>query len=368
MIELFTGTPGTGKTAFVVDRLLDFVKDNPERTIYQHGINELQIPHVKVYCHSDQCDLCGRQRPLIEARKADGYKPLYVENWIEWKEENSLIIIDEVQRIWRKNITKPGEDITRLETHRHYGIDFWLISQNPGLITPSVRDLVGHHMHLVSKWNGRWQYEWFECKENPQNISGAVTRRYSLPKRVYGLYKSAEMHTKQNRKLPPQLYFLIFAVLFTLFGAYRFSKKIFNGGKESSVPVVVDSKNEHKNSVVDGIKPSDSLPIKDFPDFKPSIEGLIESAPAYRDLIKVTSAPLLAACVKYHDDCRCYTTQGSPYPSTKEYCGEVVKGNRFNPYHVEQLVQQRVQFQPPVQPSAQSPDINNLPSSDFNIN
>lgn len=64
MITLITGTPGTGKTAFVLAELLELRKKEPTRLVYVHGIKDLKslkqggIAHESVYCKSQLCDIC----------------------------------------------------------------------------------------------------------------------------------------------------------------------------------------------------------------------------------------------------------------------------------------------------------------------
>lgn len=72
-----------------------------------------------------------------------------------------------------------------------------------------------------------------------------------------------------------------------------------------------------------------------FPDFNPTIPGVLESAPAYQPLLKVTAVPVLFGCVYSvaKDQCKCYTQQATPYPASKGYCLETVKNHRFNPYY-----------------------------------
>src|SRR5256885_16044190 len=71
-------------------------------------------------------------------------------SWHETVPDGSVIIIDEVQRIWRPS--GPGQKIpdmiALLETHRHRGLDFYIITQGPNLIHANVRALIGRHVHL----------------------------------------------------------------------------------------------------------------------------------------------------------------------------------------------------------------------------
>ncbi|MDA1813338.1 hypothetical protein PDK10_27310, partial [Bacillus cereus] len=77
MLTLITGNPGTGKSAALVSMLEELGKD---RQLYVNGIPELLIPHIE----------------LTEPEK-----------WHETVPDGSVIIIDEVQRIWRPS--GPGQ-------------------------------------------------------------------------------------------------------------------------------------------------------------------------------------------------------------------------------------------------------------------
>lgn len=139
MITLITGAPGTGKSAALVSLLKELSKG---RTIYVNGIPDLKIDHQE----------------LEDPTK-----------WIDDVPDGSIIVIDEVQRIWRPR--GPGQkvppDIAALETHRHRGIDFYIVTQGPRLVDTNVRALVGRHVHLRDLgFLGRWWYEWPECADN----------------------------------------------------------------------------------------------------------------------------------------------------------------------------------------------------------
>lgn len=333
MITLITGAPGTGKTAFMLSQLLEYIKLHPNRRIYVHGVRDLDataIPHQTLYCRSKLCDLC----PEIPEDGA-----YFVEDWVSWHRNGDLLIIDEVQRIWRPRSggTPPPRDVAKLETHRHYGLDFWLLSQGPHLFDNFIRLLVGRHIHLVSSWSGRKQYEWPECKQDVQSRSDAVVRAYTLPKHVFSLYKSAEVHTKQDHRKPLSFYALIFlGIIGTgLVGylGYRIKTRFGPVAESGAVSGLPDS------AAVSAPAPS-SLPattqappiLSKYPDFTPSIPGVVESAPAYLPLLKVQSVPLLKGCIASESKCSCYTEQATIYPTTEVFCREHVKGNYFNPF------------------------------------
>lgn len=174
MITLITGAPGAGKTAALVD-LLGTFKDRP---IYCDGIPELQLTH----------------EVLTDARQ-----------WQTLVPDGAAIVIDEVQRVWRPSGagSKVPGDIEALETHRHRGLDFFIVTQHPNLVHSNVRRLVGRHVHLRDVGMlGRWWYEWPEAT-NPETFRNApVKKRYTLPKAAFGKYKSASLHIKPIRSVP----------------------------------------------------------------------------------------------------------------------------------------------------------------------
>ena len=342
MITLFTGTPGTGKTALVIKELLEFRKNNSNLLIFVHGIRNLRgITHEKIYCRSQLCDVC--QMEVVKLSDLEKAKIKYVEDWVLWKQQDSLIVIDEVQRIWRPRVgsSKITEAVSALETHRHYGVDFWLISQGSHLFDNFIRLLIGRHIHLVATWSGRRQYEWAECqKDTRAGKSSAVIRPYKLPKEVFNLYDSAELHTSQVKRKPIVFYAVIALVIIVLGFFYKVYVQVNQHQDEHKIQSL-DTKMPEKSQ--------SSTPIAEnketYPDFKPTVEGVPESAPAYQSLLKVVDIPVLVGCVysKRKDDCRCYTSQATIYPTAKEYCIETVKGHRFNPFLKHDVIQPPLQ-------------------------
>lgn len=343
MITLITGTPGAGKSAWTVQEL---TRLPAQRKIYVHGIPELKIAHEPIYCHSELCDLCQSVDPLIKEQGA------HVEDWPQWATHGSLIVIDEVQRIWRPSNSASAlpDSISRLETHRHMGLDFWLISQGPHLFHSNIRLLIGRHIHLVSKWNGRSEYEFPECRQDVTRRSDAVVRPYKLPKKVFGLYKSASLHTTNKKRAPLALYFFVFLVFGLSIYGYKTATSI-NNKSTLTTPEVSAAEGGLPSVAADNSQPTNFEKNPNFPDFTPTVPNLPESAPAYSHLIEVKAAPILMGCVMNtkQKTCKCYTQQATPYPASFDYCAEVVAGHRFNPYKTPLSSYQTVS-QPPKLP------------------
>ncbi|MGZ4955046.1 MAG: zonular occludens toxin domain-containing protein, partial [Methylobacter sp.] len=257
----------------------------------------------------------------------------------------ALIIVDEVQRIWRPTNggAGPSEAISALETHRHYGLDFWLISQGPHLFHNFIRLLVGRHVHLVAKWSGRKEFEWPECKQDVQSRSDAVMRPYSLPKHVYDMYDSAEVHTVQEKRKPLSFYATIAALVLSVLMAGFVVKRI----KDRMAPVEVAAA---QSSPAPGAGPDTINPVTheqsgavsiDTPEklqvaMTPIVPGVPWSAPFYKELVKPVSFPRIAGCIKSKKQgdfrCACYSQQGTIVEVPPDVCSLYVQRHAFNPF------------------------------------
>lgn len=334
MITLITGTPGTGKTAYCVNELLELLKLDQARPLFVHGIPELKLTHEQIYCRSRLCDICTKEKHPDDA--------IYVEDWHTWAPDAAILVLDEVQRIWRPRASSAAvpDSVAELEYHRHRGLDFFMMTQGPHLTDSNVRRLVGRHVHLVAKWAGRFQYEWPECQSDTSTKGDAVKRPYKLPKRVFDLYHSSTVHTKQDKAKPLAVYVLavaIFAVMGLSYLAY------------SRIHAQMTTTPENTTASTKFAPPADApvtqpvtAPIKSIqnlehfnptPDFSPRSPGRIESAPAYDGGYTVKPAPVLVAgVIKPDGSCTLIARGGHRYPTTPEYCRAYVKGDVDYPY------------------------------------
>jgi len=250
--HLTTGVPGSGKTAHAMVNMLQAVKDG--RPIFVHGIPNLKINHTLVICTSDICTVCPDKpvepiEPLlpeipikcqieksinrnikknylsllkkhnIELEKYN--KILKADEWHLWAPDGAFIFYDEVHFIYPtlSSSAKQPDSVIRYTTHRHKGIDFFLLTQSPLLLEKKVRLLCGKHIHLRPTWLGRYQYEYPECNDNVKSTGGAVKSKYKLNKKVFDLYKSSSLHTENSRKIPFAVYILMLMIfLFTAVG------------------------------------------------------------------------------------------------------------------------------------------------------
>ena len=146
MITLITGSPGAGKTLYMVSMLAKN-KEFEGRRIFVDGIPDLKIDNVEPFPEG-----CG------------------IHNLHEWvKDEDyqgAIFVVDEAQRFFppRSSNSKAPELVEFLHVHRHYAIDLYLITQMPARIDKNVRDLVGAHYHIQkNRLGGRSKLYWDYC-------------------------------------------------------------------------------------------------------------------------------------------------------------------------------------------------------------
>lgn len=334
MITLITATPGGGKTAFVVSEFIlkeqeTAAKEGREaRKIYVYNIPELSLPHEPLPALEDWTETTASE--LDPSLQSSRFK----------LDHGSLVIIDEAQEIYRLRASgsRVPPHVSAFERHRHQGLDFVLITQEPALIDSHVRKLVGRHIHIRVNGLGRTQYEWPNAMENPDIKCkyAPVKLRWSLPKRVFGLYKSATIHVKPVRRIPTAVKTLaVIAVVFTAAVVYLVDRlgtqadnavAAFEEAMPAGVPgaaVVQDVPAlGQRVAVVGGT----------VAEFTPRLAGRPESAPIYDAVRVVKAMPVVLGCVSMRARCSCITEQGTDAGLTDAQCRAWLDNPPFNPY------------------------------------
>ena len=310
MITLFTGSPGAGKTA----ALVDFISKLPgDRPIYSDGLNGLTLPHTP--CDADK--------------------------WHTELPDGAVLVIDEVQRVWRPrgSASKVPDSVAALETHRHRGIDVYMTTQAPALVDSNVRNLVGRHVHIRDTGIlGRWWYEWPETSVGMQWKTCVNKRRYKLPKKAFTLYKSASLHVEPVRGIPRVLFVIVFALLaffFLAYKGYQIVTKASNGGVAPAAAPIQTTPGMHPTGgvVQVGYKPGNPNGlIDDRVDWIPRVSNRPESAPAYDALRKVAVMPRVVGGYCQGGECHCVNQQGTDSGLSSHECGQWLKSPPFDPY------------------------------------
>nr|DAY37029.1 MAG TPA: zonular occludens toxin [Inoviridae sp.] len=341
MITLITGSPGAGKTLYMVSMLAKN-KEFEGRRIFVDGIPDLKIDNVEPFPEG-----CG------------------IHNLHEWvKDEDyqgAIFVVDEAQRFFppRSGNTKAPELVEFLHVHRHYAIDLYLITQMPARIDKNVRDLVGAHYHIQkNRLGGRTKLYWDYCANNPRaEVRNAHASVYKMDKSVFNLYRSAVEHTKIKQPKTRWLWGLPLAVVVAVFSAMSAFNQLFGAGGVAPVSKVekvqekagnvqelpVVDLGDARSSAISGAAEKVGNDVRNAvagerglsPEmFVPAIPEMVESKPIYDQVRQVKQYEYATACISGKSGCSCYTDQGTKVKEiSNKLCLEYVKdGLPFNPY------------------------------------
>lgn len=353
MIYLITGLPGSGKTLHMVSMLANR-PDLRDRELYVDGIPDLDPVAIP---HNAMPDGCNGG------------------NWQDWLPNGAILVIDEAQRYFRPrpNGSKVPDAVQAMETHRHKGVDIFILTQHPRLLDINVKSFVENHKHISKSQLGiRRIFEWQRCG-NPDakaDVTAATVKTYTLDKSVYGLYKSAEIHTK----IKTDKTWINYALPLILVGGVAligYSLSIFlsddNPFKEQpQKPKTTQQQNSNSgslkqtaentaNMVSNGMiaaasspkaakasepvePPKKDLDVPTAKDFEPLVKGQPWTAPAYAHLSaksNIKSMPYPVACIRETrgTGCTCFTEQGSIIEGmSKKLCRDMLRRGLYNPY------------------------------------
>lgn len=351
-IELYTGQPGNGKTALMMERLIEEAKRG-ERAIYACGIDGLQD---------------GLASVLDDPRR-----------WNEKDAEGThlvpngaIIFVDEAWK-WFGHL----HDATRQQTprhvldlaeHRHRGLDFVWTTQQPNQLYPFVRGLIGAHSHVVRRFGTKMidVFRWGELNEEikssaKRDIAQRTTRL--LPSHVYGQYKSAEVHT-----IKPRVPWKVMALPALAIAAIVLGYLAYDSLKPDNMAAKATGKGT-QSAQADAVPTATTQPgeaphdpkwrtaAEYAKDHLPRIATMPWTAPVFDDR-SVTADPLLVCMSSmagndgngnYREaSCTCVTEQGTAYDITQPECRTLARyGPVYNPYrerHEDRQQQPQQQF------------------------
>jgi len=249
----------------------------------------------------------------------------------------SVVILDEAQTIFRPRSasSKVPPEVQAFETCRHTGVRFVLITQDAALLDANVRRLVGRHIHIKVTPFGRYKYEWTGVgdPESKSSRDQSARSKYKPPKRVFNLYKSAEVHTKTKVRLPLYAYVLFISLAIAIgCGVYIY--------RTISAKMSPEKKTDNMALVVDGRRPPSAQnagapvsPAEYAAHYSPRIEGLPHSAPAYDKVTEPVIAPEPIGCMdSKRSGCKCFTQQGTRYETTADICRQILAGGLWMPW------------------------------------
>lgn len=276
-----------------------------------------------------------------DTEKAFGWQHFDPRRWMDLP-DGSICIMDECQRYFplRGNGSAVPDYVMALTEHRKRGFDFWMITQHPGNIDNFVRKLIGSpswHRHLKRTFGAQlvsclqWGYCNTNC-EKPNAGKDAEVRMIPFPKEVYTWYKSAELHTAK-RHIPKQVWFIAGAALLVpvlFYSAYQFLPGVHQGNAQKGDQAVQNV----QNLPVAQQKPQQRqalTPVEYVQSYRPRIEGLAYTAPAYDGITQPQQAPYPAACIwqRKPEKCSCYTQQATVMDMPKDLCHIIAERGYF---------------------------------------
>jgi zona occludens toxin len=315
MLYTIDGINGNGKTLHALDWVEKFRSnqkdeqgnDLPDREVYYFGINELKLNWL----------------PFDDPQK-----------WYELPHK-AIIVIDEAQKHFR--LRQPKDKLplyaSEVEDHRHKGWDIVLITPDARFIDHHIRRHIYSHKHIERKFGTEsaviLEWQGFGDYEDYHSRALATKTPYLFPKKYYGAYKSAEIHTAK-RKIPKMVFVIPLIIAFIIGCIYLLISTLMGIG-EPDTPVDTDSVGLI-DSAMNQFKPQQKQFLTFANNLQPEIESIPQSAPFYRELYKAKSYPK-PQCITSakRDRCFCNSQQGSRMNVSHRMCLNYVDNGYFDP-------------------------------------
>jgi len=339
MITIISGTPGSGKTALLVDMMMEELKQG--RKIFTIGIPKLLL-NVNVGGDSHEWQdgtWLQIDKYAPELTKSKGIKSTWFprgcpdscqflstcprvgsHNQDHSPDSGSLIVIDESHTDFpqRASGKTPPPYVEALTTHRHQGLDFWFVSQRPSFLDPFVRGLSSRHIHIslnpFSFGSSRNKYEWTEYQETVNRTSKLLASKssYKPSPAVFPLYASASVHTKLDKRMPSIMkVFILSIVVIVLFVGYGVTR-IINRVQpiQAAEAVSISSSTLASSSSVQAAEPSESGGER-------SAHALAVVSDAIKNTLPLTK---VSSCISNKRMCKCYTSFGRVVHLSEQEC------------------------------------------------
>lgn len=336
-INFVTGFPGAKKTAWTI-LTVKARGEKEKRPVYACNIKDMRVPGWHSFDHPDQ--------------------------WIDPQiiPDGAIVVVDELQDFWGNVKGNVPEPILELSKHRHRGLDFYFITQDPSLVHATPRKLCNGHFYISSVFGSgaSMVYEFNHMQLYPEKAKPLQTSAFVVDKQVFEWYTSTTINTVKT-KIPRKAFILPIALLVFLGTAWLGYKMLFrtvDKAKASGSSVAAAASGALPGIPGAAGAPADNHPLTAAEYVKvrqPRIEGIEHTAPVYDDLTKPTRAPYPAACLIKGDTCKCYTQDATPYRTTKSLCTQIAKNGVFLDFDIQRQQQTQPQARHQITPAASAP-------------
>lgn len=363
-IYLTTGKPGSFKTASTIE----------------HGLKQIESGRLTFFCN-------------FRGLKASEYNLSVLEHFNEWESipDGSILYVDEVQEFTRDVPTNAKTEelpawFTKLEKHRHRGIDIYINTQHPMFIHTHIRRLIEKHSHFQRTQGLPFavRRSWGQVCNEPENIDnatikkGCTTEVYRPNKDVFKYYESTVLDTHKF-SIPPKLikYGIgVFAlVAFAVYmGSGVFQKYINTSDKPATDKQTVSNNTQNSqapnttkqtqqelsqlcrqasnvdlpecvqwfNSISDG-----QTSVTDDGVFRVKYNANNPYDDSFKQNInyEVTAKPIFSGCAKWNNKYYAYTQQGTKLNVSQADCQKLMSGDRPFNYFVDNKQNQNINNQ-----------------------
>jgi hypothetical protein len=316
VIYEITGQPGHGKSLYGLYLARQFLREG--RAVYAHGVTGLDYGRTGFL-------------ELVDPK-----------NWQDVP-DNSVVVIDECYSTFpnRNAASTVPPHVEALARHRHRGLDFILIHQQPNQVDPFVRGLVDKHYHVRRKfgYSGAVIKTWDHSTSNPIKDAPLMAPLWKYDKSIYVLYQSATMHTVK-KSLPWYFYAALPLLAFVVWEFWRLN----NGSVLASAAGV-------PRAPASGAPVSAAAPASNAQNALPTtlagwrkaltpvVPGLAFTAPIFADQLHVQSHPRTLCVIagdnkdKRGSSCACYTEQATALPDVDDdLCRYLAVKGYYDPF------------------------------------
>lgn len=316
MIRLYTATPGSGKTCLAVEHLIREI-DNRSYDEYYSNIDDLHIMGVRPL------------PPDADWRLLNPNKD----------NKRRLVLIDEAQyfdAFMKENRSAKNEIGKDLSTHRHYGLDIWLISQSTKLLNDYVLENVGEHVFLYRPRKKKtvtvywWSYAQKTLSKTAFKDADDM-QKWRLNPAMFDFYKSTSQVTDGKARTSSKVVSTLIVgigVIFLLAVFVNQGVGAFKNMKDGDTQTIAS---------VDGSKLIPTKPVASVPASTPA-PIVAASVPASTPVPIVAAAPVapvvdpemtrVASVISFGNRCTLYNSKGVVLDLPKSECLAYASGEK----------------------------------------
>jgi len=236
-LRLIDGVPGSGKTYYAVNHLLEKYRDKLDSVVILANIESLMIPHID----------------LQELVEKNGGERVFCDEWIRQEiaknpSKHHVMIIDEAQRFFHKKFFN-NDVFFFFQYHRHYGLDIYIITQNEKLIPLQITSMSEYTIHAQPRSVSIFGELKYVVKVAGENVERVVLK----PKQdVFDLYKSQKKLEGERPKNVFKKYFIWMALLIIAVPIVFFFTFLYHPKKEANANEVSSTKSENVSTQANG--------------------------------------------------------------------------------------------------------------------